>query len=96
MCGFTGLVGMTERQEPQEQAGSAGEGGAYLPTTRGERGHVEERVQSCCLRWVRYEVEKKGGYLVTGRAERRRWAKLLLGQKKKTKGKAGKDSRGRL
>lgn len=34
---------------------------------------------------------------MTGRAERRRWAKLLLGQKKKkTKGKAGKDSRGRL
>lgn len=46
MCGFTGLVGMTERQEPQEQADSAGEeGGAYLPTTRGGRGHVEERVQ---------------------------------------------------
>lgn len=38
MCGFTGLVGMTERQEPQEQADSAGEEGAYLPTTRGGAG----------------------------------------------------------
>lgn len=30
MCGFTGLVGMTERQEPQEQADSAGGGGGRL------------------------------------------------------------------
>lgn len=44
MCGFTGLVGMTERQEPQEQADSAGEeGGAYLPTTRGGGGDTSKR-----------------------------------------------------
>lgn len=38
MCGFTRLVGMTERQEPQEQAGSAGEEGALICRPRGGAG----------------------------------------------------------
>lgn len=43
MCGFTRLVGMTERQEPQEQAGSAGEEGALICRPRGGSGDTSKR-----------------------------------------------------